>query len=307
MKATLVRFALLLAVVVSVGCARTSASTEVKEDGSWTRTVKLIIQKEDMMGQPSKFEDTFVLPTGAGWKTSRTVEKDNAVYTAIREAKLGETISKDIQIVEKGKVVAVNEVKVTQVAPGRFEYLETLTYLGSKKPLLDAPRKELLPVLNKHIPEASQASLEAMADEFFAAVWRMIFGPSEPMLPSLMFAPELAERKLKAKFGKIVDGILVQHAPSMGANQRLEAVRAMVKELDAEKVVSGEKDKKKEESGGGNDSLVSMFTSVKLPGRIVESNGELDEVAGEVYWSFFPESAQVGDVVLRAVCEVAPR
>jgi hypothetical protein len=281
----------------------------VAEDGSWTRTLKLTIQKDGMMGEPGKFEDTFILPAGPQWKTTKVTEKENLVFTAIRQAKLGESISKDLQIVEKGKVVSTNEVKVTQIAPGRYEYLETVKYLGTEKPETTAPKAELIAVLKKNLPAGtSDAVYQQIADEFFVAVWRMIWGPTEPLLPQLMFSPELAERRFKAKFGKIMDQILLKHfADKLDATARLATLRAVIKELDSEKLMQGEKDKKKEESGGGgNDSLVSVFASVQLPGRIVESNGETDEISGEVYWSFYPESAQIGDVVLRAVCEVKP-
>ncbi len=293
---------------LALACARSGSSTVVADDGSWTRTLKLSIQKSGMTGEPGKFEETFILPSGPQWKTSQVTEKENLVFTAIRNAKLGESIAKDLQIVEKGKVVCMNEVKVTLIAPGRYEYLETVKYVGAEKPETTAPKKELIPILKKCLPAGtSEEVLNQMADEFFVAVWRMIWGPTEPLLPQLMFSPELAERRLKAKFGKVMDGLMAKHlGGTMDANARLTAIRAIVKELDSDKLMQGEKEKKKEESGGGNDSLVSVFASVKLPGRIIESNGETDEISGEVYWAFFPESAQIGDVVLRAVCEVTP-
>ncbi len=293
---------------LALACARSSSTTVVAEDGSWSRTLKFTIAKDGMMGEPGKFEDTFILPAGPQWKTTKVTEKDNMIFTAIRHAKLGESISKDLQIVEKGKVVCTNEVKVTQIAPGRYEYLETIKYVGAEKPDIAGPKKELIPLLKKCLPaDTSDALLDTIAGEFFVGAWRMIWGPTEPMLGLLMSSPDLAERRLKSKFGKVMDGLLLKHlGDKLDANSRLTAIRALVKELDSEKVMRGEKDKKKEESGGGNDSMVSVFSAVQLPGRIVESNGESDEISGEVFWAFYPESAQIGDVVLRAVCEVKP-
>jgi hypothetical protein len=43
---------------------------------------------------------------------------------------------------------------------------------------------------------------------------------------------------------------------------------------------------------------------VKSPGRVNSSNGEADELTGEVYWALFPEAASMKDVVLTAVCEL---
>jgi hypothetical protein len=132
-----------------------------------------------------------------------------------------------------------------------------------------------------------------------------MFGPPEPMITALISNPEFAERKLKAKFGSAMDHVLERE---MGAKldkaARLDAIRKLIAKLDANDLMESEQGQKKEESS--NSNFVSMFASVKLPGRIVESNGETDEVTGEVYWSLMPDAAQLGDVTLRAVCEVTP-
>ena len=46
-----------------------------------------------------------------------------------------------------------------------------------------------------------------------------------------------------------------------------------------------------------------MFV-LRTPGRVVSSNGEVDEFTGEVYWALFPEGAALKDITLTAVCEV---
>jgi hypothetical protein len=46
-----------------------------------------------------------------------------------------------------------------------------------------------------------------------------------------------------------------------------------------------------------------MFV-VKSLGRVVSSNGEVDELTGEVYWALFPPAASLKPVVLTAVVEM---
>lgn len=297
---------LALTVLLLTGCARTATETVVSDNGDWTRTVKLYLPKEGQMGgKPPTFEESFVLPMAPTWKVSRTVEKDNQVFTATRTCKLGESISRDIQVKEKDKVVCVNEVTVSQIAPGKYEYKETIRYIGAKKPETEKPTAELLGVFKSVLPEGTDdATVKRMVGKFFVEMWHVIFGPPDPMLSSLLFSPDLAERRMKAKFGKAMDKILAQEmGDKLDKDARLKVIRALVAKLDSDQVLGGEKEKQKEESGG-NDNLVAMFSSVKLPGKIVETDGEIDEVSGEVFWAFYPESAQVGDVVLRAVCEV---
>jgi hypothetical protein len=42
---------------------------------------------------------------------------------------------------------------------------------------------------------------------------------------------------------------------------------------------------------------------VKTPGRIVSSNGEIDELSGEVFWALFDAAASGQDIVMTAVVE----
>lgn len=288
------------------GCARSASETAVASDGSWTRTVKFTIPKEGQMGgEPPKFEDTFVLPS-AGWTVTRTTDKDNQIFTATRAAKLGELIAKDVQVKNKKGLVCVNEVKVTQLSEGKFEYLETIRYVGTDKPDVAEARKWMGPMLLEVLPAGTdQATTDRFSDAMIAEMWHIIFGPTEPLLSQLFFSPDLAERRMKAKFGRALDTLLKKEfGEKMDADARLKAIRGLMAKLDSNKLLEGSKEKQKE--GPSDDNLVAMFTSVKLPGRIIDSNGELDEVSGEVFWAYYPESAQLGDVVLRAVCEVKP-
>ncbi len=53
-----------------------------------------------------------------------------------------------------------------------------------------------------------------------------------------------------------------------------------------------------------SNGLVPLMFIVKTPGRVVSSNGEVDELTGEVFWALFEEAAAFKDVVLSAVVEV---
>ena len=52
-----------------------------------------------------------------------------------------------------------------------------------------------------------------------------------------------------------------------------------------------------------NGGLVPLIFIVKAPGRVVSSNGEVDELTGEVFWGLFSEAAGFKDVILTAVVE----
>jgi hypothetical protein len=56
----------------------------------------------------------------------------------------------------------------------------------------------------------------------------------------------------------------------------------------------------KNDTGG----LTPLMFIVKTPGRIVSSNGEIDELSGEAFWALFDPAAAVQDVVMTAVIEI---
>lgn len=301
----------LAAVIALTGCMRANTMTTVSEDGAWSRTVKFTIPKQDMMGKPGKFEDFVFLPSGADWKTGQTTEKENLVFTATRQAKLGDQILDDLRLKQKGKAVLSNTVTVRDLGNGRYEYLETIKYIGEQKPGMDQSREELFGILKESLEgveltesQAKDISLGAMKD-----LWRIMFGPTRPLLPTLAMHPDLGERELRRQFGKSMETQFERvFGDKLTKEARLKAVRTLMTKLDAEKVMGPTRESAQPGGGEGGDEggLVSMTTIVKFPGKIIESNGEVDEVSGEVFWAFYSEAAIVEPLTLRAVCEVKP-
>src|SRR5258708_30637435 len=98
----LFRLGLLPIFVVLFGCARTSVSTTVNPDASFTRTVKFTGQagKEGEPAMGTKLEDAFLLPSGPFWKITKTQKNQDLTITATRIVAAGETL-KDIIIKSK--------------------------------------------------------------------------------------------------------------------------------------------------------------------------------------------------------------
>jgi hypothetical protein len=56
-----------------------------------------------------------------------------------------------------------------------------------------------------------------------------------------------------------------------------------------------------------NDSgLIPLMFIFKAPGKVISTNGEVDELASEIYWALFPEAASLQPVVLTAVVQMDP-
>lgn len=301
-----------LSLLIGSGCSRSTSLTEVKEDGSWHRTVKLFVAAQNPMsmggdqGKPAtepKIEDVFVPPTGVGWKITRSKTKEGMLQlVAERDLKLGQASVNDLVV--KGQLN--NSVTVTQIAPGKFEYKETFHWTAKKQDLVANADPTFIAAVKDSLGEklATKENIEFLEIGLAKAVFKMMFGPGDPMLGQLISQPDLAERRLKIRLAKAADELLVaRFGDSLAGAERLAVIRKLVASLDSKQFVDPEK-KADPSSGSSSSQLVSMFISVKLPGVAVESNGELDPLSGEVFWAMYPEAAQIEDVVLRAVCEV---
>jgi hypothetical protein len=58
-----------------------------------------------------------------------------------------------------------------------------------------------------------------------------------------------------------------------------------------------------ESTPGGDAGLTPLTFAVSFPGKVVETNGLVDPMTGEVYWSLLPLSLELADVKLRLVVQ----
>src|ERR1700722_4124074 len=126
--------ALVFSLALLTGCARARVTTEIRSGGAWTRTVALTgLQKNggefDMGGS---IEDSFVFPSGNGWKSHTEENELDHTMTFERTLAAGPSLKGDLSIKgAAGRLSLVNEVAVTRLPPRRFEYRETLRWTGT--------------------------------------------------------------------------------------------------------------------------------------------------------------------------------
>ncbi len=305
----------LVAVALSLlcGCTRSRITTEIKADGAWVRTVALTGQEKKEGMQVPTLEDTFVIPSGDGWKPRQ--EKTSEEHSVILERVLaaGDTIEGDLSIKDDkdpSKLQLVNKVTVSRVGPRLFEYRETLRWKGGPPENLNITPEhiaKIVAVLPK--PLATEANARAFAQKETALVVPLIFGPGDPLLPLVLFHPDLAERHMSQRVGPLLlKALEEQFGDKMQPAQRREVVRKLIeKSVSSTRPSQSQADLASGPSSGKSSALVSLMFIVKTPGRVVSSNGEVDEFRGEVFWALFPEAASMKELALTAVCEVEPR
>jgi hypothetical protein len=290
------------------GCSRARVTTEIKSGGNWTRTVALTGQekKEGQMDMGGSIEDSFVVPAGDGWKSSTEKRDANVTTTFIRTFAAGAPLKGDLSIKgEGGKPMLVNEVSVTRLSARRFEYKETLRWTAPTQPLTVKP--EDLAALKAKLPQAlaTDENARGLADKMTGLVLPLMFGPGDPLLAMGLLHPDLAAKRASQRIGaSLLKALEEQFGDQLTAAQRrgvalnlieMSVAQAKPKQPDpAAGPPSGDK-------GGG---LTPLMFVLRSPGKVVSSNGELDELAGEVFWALFPPAAAIKPVVLTAVVEL---
>lgn len=305
--------AALVAMAALVGCSRTSSSTVVDANGDWHRTVKLTVTKGMSMGAEGAKDDEwpspFKLPTEAGWTKTEKIKDDEKTTTLTRDCQAGDTLLTDVVLRdEKSKETMLkNFVRVREIEPGVFEYYEKIVNPNPEKFGDNADITKFKAELEKSLPEGvkvEEAEAEAVSKQMVVSISRIMFGPEDHLFGTLITNPEGAIRRLKLGLGKSLDAALKQHlSAKLNEGQRKELVAKMMSDLDADSI----KESKKAEAapGGKSDStFTGMSVSVKLPGEIISSNGEVDPYTGEVFWDFLSASAGVEPLELRAVCRI---
>lgn len=132
----------------------------------------------------------------------------------------------------------------------------------------------------------------------------MMFGPNDLLLAVSLMHPDLAERRAHQRLGAVLlKALEEQFGDQMTPDQRREVASKLI-----ENSFNSSRPSQPDPSGGGDSQRSSGLTPltfiVRAPGKLVSSNGEYDELSGEVYWALYPEAASLKPVVLTAIYEL---
>jgi hypothetical protein len=298
----------LIAAVLSSACARARVTTTIKADSSWTRSVSLIGQEKKEGQMIPTLEDTFVIPSGAPWKTREEKKNDERTLTFERVLAAGASIEGDVSVRgAAGKLNMVNQATVTRVGPNRFEYRETLRWKGDPTKILGKVKPEDLAKIKANLPAelATDANAQALADKTAELSIPLLFGPGEPLLAMGFLHPDLAVRRAGQRIGALmVKALEEQFGDQLTPAQRREAARKLIQNTFSSATVTPNPPDPSSAASTNSSGFVPLIFIVTAPGRVVSSNGEVDELTGEVFWGLFSEAAAFKDVVLTAVVEV---
>ncbi len=300
----------LAALALLSGCARSRITTDIRANGSWARTVALTGQekKEETQMAPA-LEDVFVIPSGAGWKSHEVKKNGDRTLILERVMAAGATLKGDLTLKddEKGKLKLVNEATVTRVGPRRFEYRETLHWSGEPlKNFGGNVKPEDIAEIRASLPKplATEDNARALAEKTAVLAIPLLFGPGDPLLSMGLMHPDLAERRASQRIGALLlKALEEQFGDKLTPEQRRVVARKLI-----EKTFSSAKPSQPDPAAGppaskNSSGMTPLMFVVKFPGKVVSTNGEVDELTGEVYWALYPEAASIKDVILTLICE----
>jgi hypothetical protein len=302
-----------------MGCGRCAVTTTVNTDGSFKRLAVYSSPKSDKPGQLNfapKLEDVFVLPTGPGVNVVKTKTSEEISYRATRTVAAGQGLKGDVTVRSAGPnapPLCTNEVSVRRIAPGKLEYTETIHWTGPKE-TKSTPVKilELEQIVKGALPAelATPENVHTVGQIVMREFFHMLFGPPEPklanLITNLLSFPEVAAHQLVKDVGPSIDRALGEKFGNRFPHgERVKFMRALADAMIQSAKTSAEAKTTADQPSGDTGPAAALSFLVRMPGKVVETNGEYDEYTGDVYWALYPDSAALGDIVLRAVCDTS--
>jgi len=253
-------------------------------------------------------EDTFVIPVGDGWKSTEEAKDNNRMLTLERPVPAGGTLQGDVSIKgsEPGKLRLVNHVAVTAAGPHQLEYRETLHWTGPPSKLLGDIRPEDLARLKSHLPQplATDANARALSDKATQLGIPVLFGPGDPLLAPGFLHPDLALYRANQRIGSVlVRALEEQFGDKMQPAERREVARQLIQETFNSGKMPQPDPAAAATTPANSSGLTPLMFIVKPPGKVISTNGEIDEFSGEIFWALFEDAASYKDVVMTAVVE----
>jgi len=257
-------------------------------------------------------EGTFVIPAGAGWKSSEETKDNNRMLTLERSFPAGAILDGDVSIKgsEPGKLRLVNHVAVKAAGPHQLEYRETLHWAGPPSKLVGDIQPEYLARLKSHLPQplATDANARALMDKATELSVPVLFGPGDPLLAMGLLHPDLALYRVNQRIGSVlVKALEQQFGDKMQPAERREVARQLIQEtLNSGKMSPPDPAAAAATLGnnpGSTPGLTPLMFIVKPAGKVVSTNGEIDEFSGEIFWALYDDAASYKDIVLTAVME----
>src|ERR1035438_9419293 len=113
-----------------------------------------------------------------------------------------------------------------------------------------------------------------------------MFGPGDPLLALGIIHPDLAARRMSQRVGTVMlKGIEEQFGNKLQPAERRELARKLIESTIAQTKPSQPDPSKGPPKADNGPGLIPLMFIFKSPGKVISTNGEVDELAAEIYWA----------------------
>lgn len=295
------------------GCAQVITTTTLHPDGSFSRKVVYRVEKssgltmgagEASVQKATRPEDLFKLPSPASsLKIERKEDDKTATITVTRDVGASARLQDIVLWGDKGKVQATSTVSVAKLANGDLEYTETLHAVNptSKSGLPLPPEVRVL--IKKAIPEELQRTelIDEVTKRVLINFAQAMMGPPEPCILEVFLTPEATVRRINAIALPRNTATFREMVPSLTDQQARQAALTLAGAFNSDLFREKNAPSPSSNANSGPNAGTSLFFSVSFPGKVIETNGVIDPIRGDVYWSLLPDVLDLTDVKLRCV------
>jgi hypothetical protein len=242
-----------------------------------------------------KWADIFAMP-GPDWSKSEEIKESEKITTLKRNFKPGEGPVTDIVIREKETTKLKNFVVVRKLEGNKLEYYEKIVFLTPNGEKQDKEADEYIKQMKKFMPpgKATDEDFKAMAKKSGTALVRVLLGPDDHLMGTLILNPDGAARRLRSRLGIIENKVMLEQlGGKMTQAERDGVVQQILQTFDKETILGKNKPSANPDQANQSQAdFIGMSVAVKLPGKVIETNGEIDGYTGEVFWDFASNSAE---------------
>lgn len=207
------------------------------------------------------------------------------------------------------KMMLSNTVTVREFEPGKLEYKEVIRWNGPRPKDTEIADPDMVEKLRKAMPPAlandpgvPKVTLRAQKE-----IFTLILGPGDPLLPLLMFHQELAEYRMMSRVaGALNRALIAEYGDRLTEADRKNIAAQLMGDMTGSVTDKTKKPPSPgdDPSGGmGNSMPIAMLFRVKMPGKVISTNGQWDPETGEVIWPMYSMAPSMGDITLTAICE----
>ncbi len=299
-------FGLVIAGGLLGGCAESTSATTVDENGG---VIKVITVREgtgsatmNMSEEPVPLAAMIKLE-GEGWTVKEDMVNDARVFTAEKRFSNWKDGDSGWSLILSDKKSITGQSRIYE-SDGALNFEEKYSYVGE----VDQAKKDAeIAKMSDNLKNIwmkgtlSDADADNLSKKIRPEVNRILFGPSDPILPLMLTSPKRFEREFRIRASGKITALFVG-VNGMTSEEAKEQTKKFFEVMNAGDQIGNPADNPEEmgaEEDSNQENSFSISVSFKGAG-VTEQNGLIDPVTDEVYWDFYSMAVEEAPVILKA-------